>query len=178
MEMSDRVKEVRNSKGMSQAEFSKMLGIGQSTLAMMEVSKRKISERHIKTICSICNIEEQWLRTGEGPMYVERESSTLTQVTNLLKLDDTEQKFLAAYLNLPPEIKKNLKETCRQVVDFYSSQNETAASSFAKNGEISRTMENAEIEKELAAYRSELEAESRGKILPLSENTEKGRNLA
>lgn len=171
MNLNERLKAVRKSlhPKTSQEKFGEILGVSRNAVKTYELGTVIPNETFIQLLCTKFNISENWLRTGEGPMYVESESSTLTQVTNLLKLDDTEQKFLAAYLNLPPELKKNLKETCRQVVDFYSSQNETATTSSAKNGEI---------EKELAAYRAELEAESRGKILPLSENTEKGRSLA
>lgn len=67
--MNERLKEVRKSMNMNQTEFANLLGVGQSTLAMMEVSKRDVSDRHIKTICAICHVNEQWLRTGEGEMF-------------------------------------------------------------------------------------------------------------
>ena len=39
--MGKRIKEIREKKNMIQADFAKLLGIGQSTLAMLEVSKKK-----------------------------------------------------------------------------------------------------------------------------------------
>lgn len=72
--MNDRLKEIRAHTGMTQADFAKALGIGQSTLAMMEVGKRDILDRHIKTICAIFGVDEHWLRTGEGEMFCEKPS--------------------------------------------------------------------------------------------------------
>jgi len=54
---------------MNQTEFAQHLGLSQSTLAMIEVGKRKFSDKHIKIICSTFNINENWLRTGEGEMF-------------------------------------------------------------------------------------------------------------
>jgi transcriptional regulator with XRE-family HTH domain len=97
MEMSDRVKDIRSTKGMTQAEFAKLIGIGQSTLGMMEVSKRKISERHIKSICSICNINEDWLRNGDGDMFAIPATDVYNILRNQYNMSDTEEKILRAY---------------------------------------------------------------------------------
>ncbi|TKI72539.1 helix-turn-helix transcriptional regulator [Lysinibacillus mangiferihumi] len=67
--MYNRIKEIRNSLKMNQTEFAQHLGLSQSTLAMIEVGKRKFSDKHIKIICSTFNINENWLRTGEGEMF-------------------------------------------------------------------------------------------------------------
>ncbi|GLC87978.1 helix-turn-helix domain-containing protein [Lysinibacillus piscis] len=67
--MYSRIKEIRNALNMNQAEFAQHLGLGQSTLAMIEVGKRTFSDKHIKIICATFNINEAWLRTGEGEMF-------------------------------------------------------------------------------------------------------------
>lgn len=68
--VNERLKEIRRSVGLNQADFAKKLGMGHSTLAMLEIGKRDILDRHIKTICSIFNINEDWFRTGRGDMYI------------------------------------------------------------------------------------------------------------
>ena len=37
---------------------------------MIEVGKRKFSDKHIKIICSEFHVNEKWLRTGEGEMFL------------------------------------------------------------------------------------------------------------
>ena len=100
LEISDRLKEIRAAKDMTQSNFAKLLGIGQSTLAMMEVNKRNMSERHIKTICSICNVNEAWLRTGNGNMFINNNDSTFSSLAEKYNLTKTEQEIAKYCLQL------------------------------------------------------------------------------
>lgn len=70
--MNERLKELRKSLKMSQAEFAKALGVGQSSLAMIETNRRPLTNKNIKLICAEFNVNEEWLRTGEGEMFVIR----------------------------------------------------------------------------------------------------------
>ncbi|MEB2299593.1 helix-turn-helix domain-containing protein [Lysinibacillus xylanilyticus] len=67
--MYNRIKVIRSALKMNQKEFAQHLGLGQSTLAMIEVGKRTFSDKHIKVICVTFNVNEEWLRTGEGEMF-------------------------------------------------------------------------------------------------------------
>lgn len=67
--MYHRLKEVRKRLGMNQVDFSKRLGLSQSTLAMLEVGKRSFNDKHVKLVCSTYGVSEHWLRTGEGEMF-------------------------------------------------------------------------------------------------------------
>lgn len=124
MEMSDRVKEIRSFKGMNQADFAKLLGIGQSTLAMMEVSKRKISERHIKTICSLCNIAEHWLRTGEGSMEAPNQTATVVDLLqrSFESLDDYDKQVIASWIQATPEERTAIKQFFDRLKSLQSSE--------------------------------------------------------
>jgi transcriptional regulator with XRE-family HTH domain len=106
--MGKRIKEIREKKNMIQADFAKLLGIGQSTLAMLEVSKRKISERHIKTICSICSVNEDWFRTGKGAMFIDKQKPILNKLIDELNLDKQEIEILNIYLSLSKEQRKSI----------------------------------------------------------------------
>lgn len=64
--MEKRLKKLRNSLGLNQKDFARSLSLGQSTWAMIEVGKRELNDRHVKLICNIYNVNESWLRTGEG----------------------------------------------------------------------------------------------------------------
>lgn len=114
MEISDRVRELRKSLGQSQKEFSAQLGLGQSTLAMMEVSKRPISERHIKTICSIYNVNEQWLRTGEGEMLNNDSSSLISRLTEELHMTPDEQELIEVFMSFSQEERKSVIDFAKQ----------------------------------------------------------------
>ena len=106
--MQERLKEIRRHFNMTQAEFAKKLGIGQSTLAMMEVNKRDLSDRHVKTICAICGISEEWLRTGAGPMFSQDTVFSLDQFVKDRGGTDLELEIVKAYFSLPTEIRETV----------------------------------------------------------------------
>ena len=108
--MYNRIKKIRQSLKLNQAEFSKLLGMGQSTLGMLEVGKREILDRHIKTICSIFNVNETWLRTGIGEMFIEPDDSAIEQLAKTYNLDKFEQQLLLTYLELPKSDRAILKK--------------------------------------------------------------------
>lgn len=104
--LNERLKELRAQIGMNQQNFAKALGIGQSTLAMMEVGKREISERHVKTICAIFNVSEDWLKYGVGKMFVNDTEEILRQLSVEYNLSDDERDMIQKFLSLNPEQRK------------------------------------------------------------------------
>lgn len=86
--MNSRLVQLRKALGMNQHDFSKSIAIGQSTLAMIESGKRTLNERHIKLICSTHNINEEWLRTGEGEMFNFIEDEVAAIVSDMLENGD------------------------------------------------------------------------------------------
>ncbi|WP_019552866.1 helix-turn-helix domain-containing protein [Propionispira raffinosivorans] len=108
--MYNRIKKIRQSLKLNQAEFSKLLGMGQSTLGMLEVGKREILDRHIKTICSIFNVNETWLRTGIGEMFIEPDDSAIEHLAKTYNLDKFDQQLLLTYLELPKSDRAILKK--------------------------------------------------------------------
>jgi transcriptional regulator with XRE-family HTH domain len=69
MPIIDRIRAVRKKLGINQGECAKSLGLTQTALSMIEVGKSKLTEKNIKLICATFNVDERWLRTGEGEMF-------------------------------------------------------------------------------------------------------------
>ena len=67
--MNNRFKQIREKLNLSQEEMGEAIGITRSGISNIESGKRSVSERHIKLLCSAYNINEHWLRTGEGEMF-------------------------------------------------------------------------------------------------------------
>lgn len=68
--MKDRLKLIRKNAGKNQTEFGATLGLKQSTITAYETGARTPLDTVITSICREYNINETWLRTGEGEMYV------------------------------------------------------------------------------------------------------------
>lgn len=64
--MNKRLSEVRGYFELNQREFAQRIGISQPALAMFEKGDRELKNIHIKRICDEFNVNEIWLRTGEG----------------------------------------------------------------------------------------------------------------
>lgn len=87
--MQTRLKNARKQLGYSQAEFAEKLGMTQQAYCMLEKGKNPITERHLKPICAIFNLNEQWLKTGKGDMFAE--TKRLAHFEDILKDLNEEQ---------------------------------------------------------------------------------------
>lgn len=67
--MSERIKELRKALEESQDSFANKLNLSRNFVWMIEKGEREASDRTIKDICRIFNVNETWLRTGEGDMF-------------------------------------------------------------------------------------------------------------
>lgn len=63
-----RIKEIRLNRGFSQEEFGKRLGVTKSTISNIETGRFNLTDSMVKLICKEFNVDETWLRTGEGNM--------------------------------------------------------------------------------------------------------------
>jgi HTH-type transcriptional regulator/antitoxin PezA len=72
--INNRFRQLRESCGKSQEEFGKALGITKSGISDIERGKRNVTEQHIIMLrnWSEFPINTDWLRTGEGEMFVQR----------------------------------------------------------------------------------------------------------
>ncbi len=68
--MNERIKELRKSLGITQQEFADKLGLKRNTIATYEIGKAVPSDRVVSDLCNKYNVNEEWLRTGEGKMFI------------------------------------------------------------------------------------------------------------
>lgn len=66
-----RVKALRKETGMSQDAFGKTLGVSRSVVNNWERGVVEPTEMVILHFRNTFHVREEWLRTGEGPMYEE-----------------------------------------------------------------------------------------------------------
>ena len=67
--MKDRIKQSRKDLGLTQADFGEKIGVKGNTITTYETGARIPSEAVIHSICREFNVNEAWLRTGEGEMF-------------------------------------------------------------------------------------------------------------
>ncbi len=69
--MNKRLKEVRKALGLTQQEFADTIGSKRNTIAKYETETNVPSTAVISLICSKFNVNEEWLRTGKGEMFLD-----------------------------------------------------------------------------------------------------------
>ncbi|MBS6215386.1 MAG: helix-turn-helix transcriptional regulator [Clostridiales bacterium] len=70
-----RISELIASLGIKKVRFAEQIKVDQSYVTQLTSGKRTPSDRTIADICREFNVSEHWLRTGDGPMYVEMSRS-------------------------------------------------------------------------------------------------------
>lgn len=72
--MNERVKELRKALGLSGEKFGEKIGLKKSVISQMETGKTGTTDQTIRTICREFNVSEEWLRNGNGEMFIETKS--------------------------------------------------------------------------------------------------------
>ena len=67
---------------LTQQEFSEALNISRSNMGNIETGQISLTERVISDICEKYSVNEEWLRTGEGEMFIPKTRNQ--QITDFL----------------------------------------------------------------------------------------------
>lgn len=111
--MNERLKKLRSALKLSQREFSSKINVGASTLAMFETGQRELKDIHISAICREFNVNEKWLRTGEGEMFLKLPpaSELGTYIGQVIQSDDDFiKKIIVNYMQLDDKSKKIVRD--------------------------------------------------------------------
>lgn len=73
--MKERIKQLRNSLGLTQQKFADRLGLKRQTIAAYEIGNIEPSDSTLLLICREFNVNENWLRTGTGEPTIKRTRS-------------------------------------------------------------------------------------------------------
>lgn len=96
--MNTRIKKIRKSLRLTQKDFGAKIGMKPSSISDIETGRNNLSEQTIKLICKEYQINEVWLRTGEGEMYSEISPEDRYSI-NLGKLTLEENQFVQNVIN-------------------------------------------------------------------------------
>jgi len=104
--MNNRIRELRKALDLSQKEFAEKIGLKQNAISYMEKNGFTITEQNIKVICSQFNVNENWLRTGSGKMFLENEKK--------------QKEFFDIFDELSPALQDYLIKTAKDLLDTQS----------------------------------------------------------
>lgn len=111
MTINERIKYFRKSiLGFNQRRFASELGMAQTGISYIEQPGNNVSDSSIKTICTMYNLNENWLRHGIEPMYTQSESFSLDDFISEHNGTDLEKEIIKTYFELDPQIRSTIIE--------------------------------------------------------------------
>lgn len=106
-----RITAVRQALKLSGRKFAKQLGYDSSTLSLVENGRSAVTDKLLISICAKFNVNEDWLRTGKGEMFLPRKTVQADEadvVTDFLQsvIDDLSEKNRAIVLRVIRNLKR------------------------------------------------------------------------
>lgn len=114
--MKDRIVAIVREAHITKTEFAKRLNVSQAFVSQICTGVREPSDRTISDICRVFRVSEEWLRTGNGEMFVKdsQRDKLRNFFTDVLSTaPDERSAFVAALDDLPPEFWPIVAELAR-----------------------------------------------------------------
>lgn len=114
--MKERLKEIRKSNpdGKTQETFANYLEISKENISSYESGRRNPSDAFIKLVCEKCNVNEDWLRTGNGEMFMPetKDEQISKMLADVMKSEDGnfKKKLISALAQLDKDGWDKLEE--------------------------------------------------------------------
>ena len=112
--INERIKTLRSTLGMKQVDFANKISRTQAVFSKYESGAIAITDRTVADICREFNVNEQWLRAGEGPMFRQQDNLDNMLTADVAKLvrssDEFTKKLIHNYLSLPQEARDEVKK--------------------------------------------------------------------
>lgn len=109
MTINERIRHLRKDiLKLNQTEFAEAIGMKQRGASGMEQDGGTVTDRAIKAICLAYNLNEDWVRYGTEPMYIQEPTFSLEQFVRDHQGTDLEIEIMKAYFELDPDIRKTV----------------------------------------------------------------------
>ena len=144
MTIGERIKKLRQLQHRTQQSIADALNLKRQTIAAYEIGTVAPSDRTIFDICREFNVNERWLRTGEGDMFNPSPETEIEALARKYKLSDISRFIIEGYLRLDENDRAVFDRHIRNLFDEWHSRIQPS---------------DAEIEAEAERYKRELYAQ-------------------
>lgn len=122
--MNERIKQLRKALNLTQQEFADKIMVKRNTVATYEMGRSEPSDSAFSLICREFNVNPDWLRTGEGEMFVQLtdQQKLMKYTAMILKGEDSVvvaaiQALIVTYEQLDPASKATLEKIALQYIE-------------------------------------------------------------
>lgn len=70
--MNERIKKLRKELDLTQQEFADRISVKRGGIANYEIGRNEPTDSVISLICREFHVNEEWLRTGQGEMFIKQ----------------------------------------------------------------------------------------------------------
>lgn len=122
-DISERIRKIMDAKGINKSDLARIINVDRSYASRLAAGIREPSDRTISDICREFDINEKWLRTGEGDMYIPKTRNRLLSefFADILdaKDDDPIREYCTVLASLDPEQLHQLAEISRAMMEHW-----------------------------------------------------------
>lgn len=119
-EINTRIAAVIQASGLTKTAFAERLNVSQSFISRLAIGASVPSDRTIVDICREFCVSEQWLRTGQGEMFLRlsREEEITKFAMSVIRDPDSEfqRRFISVLARLTPEQWKLMESMAHQLL--------------------------------------------------------------
>lgn len=151
-EINERFALLRKELGLSQKELGDSIGLSNSGVSNIENGIRSVTDQHVRLLRSEFNVSVDWLRTGEGKMFIQSKTFSFDEQAKKSNLTELEVSIMRGYMELSRDTREEIVSMLEGII---SQRNESAVT-------VELTPEQV-AEKEAEAYRQEVLAELKSK---------------
>lgn len=117
MNINDRFKALRFELKLNQEDMGQAIGLSKSGISNIESGSRNVTDKHIKLLSVAFNVNENWLRTGIGNMFVESDDSLLAKLASEYHMTDAQRRIITTFLHMDEEKREAVSKAFFSFVD-------------------------------------------------------------
>lgn len=125
MTQGERIREVRNTLGLTLEKFGDRLGVTKVAISNIEKGNRNLTEQMTKAICREFNVDYMWLTTGDGEMFIDNDDDFIERIDRIMAGEDEARKNLFKFmLELSDEDIAALDRLMKKAIEFTQNNKE------------------------------------------------------
>lgn len=123
VEIGDRLKEIRKTLGLTQAEFGEKMGLKPTAIGQMESGARNITDRTYILLQEKYNVNIEYLQGLSGEMFVSPTTFSLDEYAKSKELKEMEINLIRGFMELDPNVRNALYDMFKNAFSNEPSKN-------------------------------------------------------
>lgn len=104
----ERFRQLRQQLGLTMEKMGKMVGLTKGAICQLEQGQIPLSARHIKVLCLVYGVNESWLRTGDGDMFMDRAGKLMYTLENEWDMSTEDAAFAVKFISASADQRRRL----------------------------------------------------------------------